>query len=187
MPKDTFIADALAPCDPGMNSRRPSQPLAWALLLAWAVPCSHALERDVEQPLHIVADEVVRDETTGLTTYRGNVQLDQGTIRIEADRITLYRTAGEGDRIVAEGAPAHMQQQPKPDSELMHAQAEIIEYYRAEERVQLRQNARLASDGSTVQGDRIDYFMRRQLVKAVAENGQPQRVEVVIPPHKLPQ
>lgn len=112
--------------------------------------------------------------------------MNQGTMRIEADQITIYRIETEGDKIVAEGSPAHLQQQPKPESALMHAWGEIIEFYRTEERVQLRQGAQLEQDGSTVRGDTIDYFIPQQLVKASGnESDSSRRVEVVIPPHKL--
>lgn len=145
-----------------------------------------ALEDDTDQPIHIVADEAVRDEKTGLTVYRGNVQMDQGTIRIQADQITVYRIEEEGDKIVAEGQPAHMRQQPEPDSEMMHAWGETIEYFRNEERVQLRKRAQLEQDGSTVRGDSIDYFINEELVRAAAdETDQSRRVEVVIPPRRL--
>ena len=145
-----------------------------------------ALPDDTEQPIRIVTDEAVRDEKTGRTVYRGNVELVQGTIRITADKITVYKIATEGDKIVAEGTPARMQQQPKPDSAIMHARGNVIEYYRDEERLHLRDNAQVEQGGSTVRGDRIDYFINQQLVKATAdESGTRRRVEVIIPPHKL--
>ena len=156
--------------------------LAAALCSAAAV----ALPEDSEQPIHITTDEALRDEKTGRTVYQGNVELVQGTIKITADRITFYRIDEEGEKIVAEGSPARMQQQPEPESALMHARGDVIEYYRGEERVHLRQNAQVEQDGSTVRGDRIDYFINQQLVKAAAdESDASRRVEVVIPPHKL--
>jgi lipopolysaccharide export system protein LptA len=145
-----------------------------------------ALPDDTEQPIRIVTDEAVRDEKTGRTVYSGNVELVQGTIRINADKITVYKIDIEGDKIVAEGNPAQMQQQPELDSALMHAHGDIIEYYRTEGRVHLRENAQVEQDGSTVRGDRIDYFVNEKLVKAAAdESGNKRRVEVVIPPHKI--
>jgi len=162
---------------------------AGRLLLTGALLASgggYALTEDTEQPIHIVADEAVRDERSGLTIYRGNVRMNQGTIRIEADRITIYRLETEGDKIVAEGSPAHMRQQPEPGSAPMNAWGDSIEYYRTEGRVQLRDDAQLEQDGSTVRGDRIDYFIDEQLVKAAAdEKDTGRRVEVVIPSHKL--
>ena len=144
-----------------------------------------ALPDDTEQPIHITTDEALRDEKTGRTVYQGNVELVQGTIKITADRITFYQTENEAGRIVAEGSPARMQQQPEIDSPLMHAHGDIIEYFRSEERVQLRENAQVEQDGSTVQGDLIDYFINQQLVKAAAETSNNSRVVVVIPAHKL--
>ncbi len=155
-----------------------------ALLLA---PLSaQALDDDTEQPIRIVANEAVRDEKTGLTVYQGNVQMIQGSIQIEADRITIYRIETEGDKIVAEGSPAHLQQQPEPEAALMHAWGGVIEYYRTEDRIQLRDKAHLEQDGSTVRGDRIDYYINEQLVKAAAsESSEQDRVEVIIPPRRL--
>ena len=155
-------------------------------LLALAGSVAVALPEDTEQPIRITTDEALRDEKTGRTVYQGNVELVQGTIKITADRITFYRIDQEGDKIVAEGSPARMQQQPEPDSAPMHAHGDVIEYYRSEERVHLRDNAQVEQDGSTVRGDRIDYFINQQLVKAAADESEAgRRVEVVIPPHKL--
>jgi lipopolysaccharide export system protein LptA len=172
-----------------MANYRRRQTARWLPLLAavlvWACGQAEALPDDTEQPIHITTDEALRDEKTGRTVYQGNVELVQGTIKITADRITFYLLENEAERIVAEGSPARMQQQPEPDSPLMHAHGDIIEYFRSEERVQLRENAQVEQDGSTVRGDLIDYFINQQLVKAAAESNTNSRVEVVIPPHKL--
>jgi lipopolysaccharide export system protein LptA len=172
-----------------MANYRRRQTARWLPLLAavlvWACGQAVALPDDTEQPIHITTDEALRDEKTGRTVYQGNVELVQGTIKITADRITFYRLENEAERIVAEGSPARMQQQPEPDSPLMHAHGDIIEYFRSEERVQLRENAQVEQDGSTVRGDLIDYFINQQLVKAAAESNTNSRVEVVIPSHKL--
>ena len=153
--------------------------------LLYAAP-GLALQDDTQQPINITTDQALRDEKTGRTVYQGNVELIQGTIKITADRITRYRDNTEADRIVAEGSPARMQQQPEPDSPLMHAHGDIIEYFRSEERVQLRENAQVEQDGSIVRGDKIDYFITQQLIKAAADESTPDsRVNVTIPPHKL--
>ena len=145
-----------------------------------------ALQDDSEQPIHITTDEALRDEKTGQTIYQGNVELVQGTMKIYADRITFYHLQSEAERIVAEGAPARMQQQPEPDAPLMHAHGNIIEYFRNEERLQLRVNAQVEQDGQLVTGDQIDYFIKQQLVKAASRpSDTSSRVKVVIPPHKL--
>jgi lipopolysaccharide export system protein LptA len=171
------------------NSSMLCSPLKISALIAlFLLPsmAAQALKGDSEQAIRIVADEAVRDEKSGLTVYRGNVLMNQGSIQIEADQITIYKIKIEGDKIVAEGTPAHIAQQPEPDSAMMHAWGGIIEYYRTEERMLLLKDAQLEQDGSTVRGDRIDYLINEKLVKAAADGSNTERrVEVVIPPHKL--
>ncbi len=148
-----------------------------------------ALPDDKNQPIHIEANEAVRDEKTGLTFYRGNVKIRQGSMRIAADVVTLFHIQSDADKIVAEGQPARMQQRRDLESEPIHAEGEIIEYYKDEERVHIRNNAKLEQDGSTVRSDSIEYYINQELVKAAADEGinseESGRVRVVIPPSRL--
>ena len=160
--------------------------LACALLFL-STP-AYTLPEDKERPIHIEADEAIRDEKTGLTQYRGNVRIRQGSLKISAEQVTLYHINTQADKIVALGSPAHIQQQRTRDSKPMHAEGGIIEYYRDEERVHIRQDAKLEQDGSTVRSDSIEYFINQALVKATSDDpgtGTQRRVEVVIPPHMV--
>jgi lipopolysaccharide export system protein LptA len=143
---------------------------------------AYALPDDREQPIRITADQAVRDEKLGFTRYKGNVVMDQGSLHIEAGRVTIYHEGPQADKIVAEGDPARLQQQPDPQKSPVKAQGNIIEYYKSQNRVQLRLNAHIEQDGSIVTGDKIDYYISEQRVKAdsdAARGGS--RVEVVIP------
>lgn len=145
-----------------------------------------ALPEDREKPIHIEADEALRDEKQGFTRYQGNVKLDQGSLHIEADEITVYHDDKQADRIFATGAPASLQQQPDVTKGLIKAKADKIEYIKSEQRVQLRENAHIEQDGSIVTGEVIDYLIDEQLVKAGSTPGSDtSRVQVVIPPQAL--
>ncbi|AQA19805.1 lipopolysaccharide transport periplasmic protein LptA [Halioglobus japonicus] len=162
---------------------RPAPLAACLLILASLVSTTAAiaLPDDRNQPILIEADEAVRDEKQGFTLYQGNVTMDQGSLHIKAERITVYHDAEKADRILAEGSPAHMQQQPEPDKGLIKARANVIEYHKSEDRVQLRDNASIEQEGSTVTGDSIDYFITEQLVRADSDkNREDSRVQVVI-------
>ena len=142
-----------------------------------------ALPEDREQPIHISADKALRDEARGITVYSGSVHMRQGTMEIEADNITFYHATENADQIVAEGAPAKMQQQPEPDKGLVFAEAKTIHYFRREDRVRLETRARIEQDGALVTGDSIDYYIDRQLVEAQSDESQGgNKVFVVIPP-----
>jgi lipopolysaccharide export system protein LptA len=153
--------------------------LAGAALLA---PAVQALPGDREQPIAVEADRAVRDEKAGETIYSGDVRLVQGSLVIEADELIIYHSRDLAERVVATGEPARMQQQPEVDEAVIHAAARRITYFTAEERVLLERDAEVEQDGATVRGERIDYLIREQLVRADAADSGGERVQVVIPP-----
>ena len=154
-----------------------------ALALCLGMPLAgQALPEDRDQPIRIEADEALRDEKQGFTRYQGNVRMDQGSLHIEADQITVYHDSNDASRILATGEPARLEQQPEVDKPPIKASANTIEYFKNEERVQLRENAYIEQDGSIVTGDSIDYLMNEQMVKAGSDkNSESSRVKVIIP------
>ncbi len=145
-----------------------------------------ALPDDRDQPIRITADTVIRDEKQGFTVYSGNVHMIQGSLDIVADTLTIFHETAQADKIIAEGTPAKMQQIPAVDEPMVQAQAEIIEYYKVEERVHLKINAHITQDGSSVTGDSIEYYIAEELVKAGSEQAPGgKRVQVVIEPRVI--
>lgn len=157
--------------------------LSAILALNLVAPGAYGLPDDREQPIHISADSALRDESKGVTVYSGSVLMRQGSMQLEAERITFYHSKEHADQIVAQGSPAKMRQQPEPAKGLVHAEADMIHYFRQQQRIRLQTNARIEQDGALVTGDSIDYFIEQQLVKAQAnENQAGDKVFVVIPP-----
>lgn len=146
---------------------------------------AHALEDDRNQPIRISADSATRDERTGETRYEGNVMLSQGSLQISADQVTVQHTTEEASAIVATGNPATLTQIPAPEQAPVNAEAGRIEYWRDQDKITLTENARIEQNGATVTGVRIDYLVTEQQVQASGEEGEGQRVEVVIPPSVL--
>lgn len=157
--------------------------LAIAICLGSGTGGVMALPTDRDQPINIIADKAVRDDKQGFTVYSGDVRMDQGSMHIEADKLTIYHAEEDVEKIVAEGRPARMRQQPELDKGIVYARAHTIEYFKGEERVHLKTNASIEQDGGTVTGDSIDYFITEQLVKADSDQAREgNRVQVVIPP-----
>jgi lipopolysaccharide export system protein LptA len=157
-----------------------------ALLFGALTLSAQALPEDANQPIHVTADQALHNEKQGFTVYNGHVEMEQGSLRISADKITIYRMTDEADKIVAKGQPAQMQQQPEPGKGPIKAQAGVIEYYKTEARIHLRIGAQIEQDGSTVRGETIDYYIDDQLVKAGSNRSrEDSRVEVVIPAQSI--
>ena len=78
------------------------------------VPSSFSI--DTEQPIEIAADSAIREEPSGETTYRGDVVLTQGTLKIKADSLVFTFDENTATLITARGNPATMTQQPSGSS-----------------------------------------------------------------------
>jgi lipopolysaccharide export system protein LptA len=153
----------------------------------WSSATVMALDSDRNQPIQIMADIAVRDESAGETRYEGNVVLTQGSLRIAADRISIQHDTADADRIVAVGQPATLVQKPAADQQPVDASAERIVFIRSKDLVRLRGDARISQDGSVLSGGQIDYLVSQRKVKAAGsiDSAGEGRVEVVIPPENL--
>lgn len=152
------------------------------VLLTAAGAAALALPEDRNQAIEITADRAVRDERAGYTVYSGDVVLSQGSLKIQAGRLTIFHDRKAADSIVAEGSPARMQQQPAPDQELVTASASKIVYVKSREQVLLSGGASIEQEGAVVTGDSIEYLMAEQRVRADAQAGDAaSRVQVLIP------
>jgi len=141
-----------------------------------------ALNSDRNQTINIQADKAISNEKTGVTTYEGTVQIDQGSLRILADRVTIERQDNKVKLIVAKGKPARFQQRPAADKNMVVAEGFTINYLVAKDRITLKRNALLEQEGTTMTGESIDYDIAQSVVKAGDGNtGTQGRVQIVIP------
>ena len=129
------------------------------------------------------AREAMRDEGKGLTVYQGDVVITQGTILIRADRVSVYSDGRQVSRIVCTGNPAHYQQVPEPDKALVEARAGTISYELNSEKIVLAGNASLKQEDATLTGERIEYDLRQDIIRAEG-GGDNQRIRMVIPPNQ---
>ena len=157
---------------------------------------------DAEQPIHFRADNVEGELAAGglpgsradgaspaggpsanSPTKRviatGSVQIDQGSMRLEADRVVIE---SDGDRIIlinAEGDLARYRQQPQPGADFVEARASNIIYHPVDERIELIGRAWLAHDSDEFRGEVIQFDMRQGKVVAF---GEKDGVEMILQP-----
>jgi lipopolysaccharide export system protein LptA len=142
-----------------------------------------ALPDDRTQTITIESNSAERDQKTGLTQYQGNVVINQGSLVIEADQVTVYYKDNKVSRIVCLGLPASYQQQAATDGGLIIAKAETIVYLLAEDEINLKSNAVLSRNGTLIKGDSINYDLENETWKAKGnQRGEQKRIQLVIPP-----
>ncbi len=146
-------------------------------LSAWALP------NDRSETITIESSSAERDEKTGLTQYRGDVVINQGSLVIEADQVTVHYKDNKVSRIVCLGLPASYQQQTSENGGLVVAKAETIEYRLAGDEINLKTNAVLSRNGTRIKGDSINYDLKNETWKAKGNSrGEQKRIQLVIPP-----
>lgn len=154
--------------------------LAAALLTAslpgWSLP------EDREQPIHIESNRAERQERTGLTIYEGDVVITQGTIRVEADKVVVHSENNQAVRLEATGNPARYQQILEAGDPPVHARSQLIDYRMKEDKLILSRDAQLEQQGSTITGERIEYDLIQEVIRAQGDLEGRQRIHMVIPP-----
>ena len=150
--------------------------------LPWGA--ASALSSDQDQPIYLEADSVDIDEESGISIYLGNVQLTQGSMRLLADKISVYRKDDRTERIVAIGRPVKFRQRQDDEPEEVTGEALTMEYFVNDEMVHLIGDAVLTQGEDDFRSDRITYYRDRSLVKAGASAEGKERVRAVISPNK---
>ena len=157
-------------------------PHAFALLLAILPVAAWGLASDREQPIHIEADSASLDETTGISVYTGNVQLRQGSLRLQAETMTVHSTGDQVSKIVLTGKPAtFVQRQDDTDNDL-HAESRQMEYYATDERIILLEAARVwQADGKEFRSEKIIYDISSNRINA-GGSATGDRVHIILQP-----
>lgn len=162
-----------------MNKRLLS--LIFCLLVA---PTSAwALKSDTEQPVYIDSDTQTLDMQKNQVTFAGNVKLTQGSIKLDADRVVVYRDAKTGEmvRVMGYGTPARFQQ-TDDDGKLLKGKGNTLDYKIKEDTITVTTNAELQQDKNIIKGSEIVYTIGSQHLKANSSKGE--RVSTVLIPTK---
>ncbi|OQX37444.1 MAG: lipopolysaccharide transport periplasmic protein LptA [Oceanospirillales bacterium LUC14_002_19_P2] len=158
-----------------------------AAMTLFSATSALALPSDREKPIHISSDSADIDDKNGISIYRGNVIMTQGTTRLTGDIVTIYSQDRQIQKVVSEGKKKKAYFEEEQDSEkgLLKAWGKTIKYYLDNEKVELIKQARLEQKGDTFTGDMIEYDKQAQVVKAKADGAnEGKRVEMVIQPRQ---
>ena len=150
-----------------LNQDNPLSKLILAAILASAMNCAYALSTDKQQDIEIQADSAEMDDIKGITIYRGDVIVDQGSIHMTGDIMTVYNDAnGETELVIMEGKKATYRQLPDDSKIYDEAEALQMEYYALKDYVILIDEALVTQEGLRFSGSRIEYDTVLSQVKA---------------------
>lgn len=161
--------------------------LMFSLIVTVAFKVS-ALPDDSKQRINIQADSAsqVSAEQGEKTEYFGDVQITQGSLKINGEHVVILSEIREQKRqitsIVATGNPAMFEQQSSIDKAPVKAQANKLDYRLNSDTVILSVDACIEQDAATVSGERIEYNIAAEQIKASSGNDASSRVNMVLLP-----
>jgi lipopolysaccharide export system protein LptA len=150
------------------------------LALALLAPGIPALESDQQQPIELSADFADIDESKGVSIYKGNVDFRQGSIRLQADIVTVHHEGRRPSKMIAEGGPVRFSQDT--ESGPVKGSAKRAEYEVNTENLVLIGDAVVVQNNDTMRSDRILYDRVRSVVRAGTAAQGKQRVRITIQP-----
>jgi len=155
------------------------------LMLLHFTPTSWALDDDRSQPVQIRSSSAFADYKQGVTVYKGNVVLSQGSLVIKADQLNLYRNKEGFQKLVATGNPASFQQIPAPGKPPIVAEAKQIDYDVSSEVLILKDDVVIKLEESSHQGAFYEYNLVTQMLKASGDTDH--RIITTFQPQNAPQ
>lgn len=153
------------------------------ILMLTIVTSGLAGAADNRQPIQIEADSLTVEESTGISTYSGNVAVTQGARQLHAEQVRIFSENEQIIRIVASvpaaaTSLARYQRLADDDQDEVEGQARSITYYVREERLEFVGEATLSqSDETTVSGETVNYDAAAGRVDA---SGGDERVKTTI-------
>lgn len=165
--------------------------LALLCLLAALAGSAQAERADRTKPINLEADSMRVDDAQKTSVFEGKVVMTQGTLTIQADRITV-RQDKEGHQYgSASGNLATFRQKRDGGGEYIEGEAERIEYNGKIDKVEFFNRARLKREpADEVRGNYISYDSRTEYFTVTggagsSASGSPGgRVHAVIQPRK---
>ncbi len=167
-------------------SRPANKLLLGALLMFCAAPC-FAERADRDKPVYMEADQVLIDDAQQTSTFIGNVQMTQGTLRIRGDKIVVTQDKDGFKHGTAYGRPASYRQKREGLDEYVEGYGNRIEYDTRADTVDFYEQARITRNQDEVRGEHITYNAKTEIFKvdrgtAEAANGPAPRVHAVLQP-----
>lgn len=151
-----------------------------------------ALSSDKNEPIELEADSADLNDKKGISIYRGNVILNQGSTQLRAEMLTLFHNQQHKlTKIEAVGSPASFKQRPDGQKMDVKAKANKMLYYVNKETINLYGNALFYQGKNSFSGDKIVYDTKNDIVKASSKktsSGKTKssgRVKVVIQGSKI--
>lgn len=155
------------------------------LVFLMSVAPAFALQSDYSQPINVVSKEQLADLNNDKIIFQGDVKATQGTMEIVADKIEVTRSkSGDLKSIIAYGTPVTFKQQ-LDNGKPINTRSATLSYMPQESLVVLSGKASIWQGESRMEGERIEYNIKTQKMRANNQKAQGGRVSSTFIPSEL--
>jgi lipopolysaccharide export system protein LptA len=143
------------------------------LLLGIYHSIAFALDSDRVKEADIKFANLTHDYKNNTSVFCGDVQLDQGTTHLTADKLTTKSTKSRTlEQATAYGLNtlAHLWTIPNPGEPVLHAFAKVIKYYPSKGYISLQGNVTITQGKNSFKGETIHYDMNQKIITVPASN-----------------
>lgn len=161
------------------------------LLLCSTINVVHAETADRDKPMHLEADRVLLDDAKKVNRFEGNVQLTQGTLLIQADKIEVRDDSAGFQHLTATGHPVKFRQRYEGSTAYAEGYGNRIEYDTKADMIDFFEQARIKRGEDEVTGAHIAYSTQTEIfeVRGIANGNitsdpKNNRVRAVIQPKR---
>lgn len=152
------------------------------MLMCVVSPTSHARSDDSEQPIQISANTAELNDKSGVSIYRGDVVMIQGTTILKGDKITVYTENNAVSIIIAFGDLATYQE-TTDEGDVVYAESEEMVHNANKNKIELFRQAKITQLGNVIRSEYIRYLTDQGLIDTGTKKD---RVNItIIPQSKL--
>ena len=147
------------------------------LFTGWHGVLSAALP---QLPIKISSDSIYIDKKKGLSHFKGNVEINQGKLKMKAQDVRVYINGKDIEKVLIEGEPVILEH--NSNGMEVKAQANRIEFIADSGILNLTGNVKLKKGLQEFSGEHIQYNRDTQQVSAKGNGDLKSRVKAVILP-----
>jgi lipopolysaccharide export system protein LptA len=147
---------------------------------------AQALESDQNQPVHLHANSIIYDQTSGKSVYRGSVSLRQGSLHISADVATAIQRGRKLETVTAQGKPARARQLVEEEPREVILRGENIRYDAHPRQITLNGQVDVQRGRDRIAADKAIYDLDQGVLEAWGRPGHPMSATLWRQPESRP-
>lgn len=140
-----------------------------------------AIQEDFDKPISASSNQQIAELNKNKLTFIDNVEIIQGTLKINANKVEIFKNdKGQVDKIISYGNPVTYTQM-MDNNRPIEAKSQILSYDTINKIIVLRKKASITQEDSQISGEKIEYDLIKETMKAQGEKKKDRVITTFVP------